>query len=133
METISHYVGTEELAVVTCWCGCRHAVPLSLQHLRSNQRDNKLTQTAIFCPLGHEHIMGTNTKLDDMTAALARERATHDQDRAALRAVEGTLDRISAAHNRLRKRIAAGICPCCHRTVSQLSRHMISKHPGYSK
>lgn len=26
-------------------------------------------------------------------------------------------------------RIGAGVCPCCNRTFSQLSRHMQSKHP----
>jgi hypothetical protein len=33
---------------------------------------------------------------------------------------------------RLRNRAKAGVCPCCKRTVSQLARHMASKHPDFS-
>lgn len=33
---------------------------------------------------------------------------------------------------RLRNRAKAGVCPCCKRTVSQLAKHMASKHPEFS-
>jgi RNase P subunit RPR2 len=32
---------------------------------------------------------------------------------------------------RLKNRAAAGVCPCCNRTVSQMAKHMQSKHPGF--
>jgi hypothetical protein len=32
---------------------------------------------------------------------------------------------------RLKKHAAAGVCPCCHRTVRQMAAHMKSKHPDY--
>lgn len=34
---------------------------------------------------------------------------------------------------RIQKRAAAGTCPCCHRTISQMARHMKIKHPDFIK
>ncbi len=30
-----------------------------------------------------------------------------------------------------KKRAAHGVCPCCNRTVSQMARHMKTKHPNF--
>lgn len=38
-----------------------------------------------------------------------------------------------AAKTRIKNRIAKGVCPCCNRTFSDLSRHMSTKHPEYAK
>ena len=32
---------------------------------------------------------------------------------------------------RIEKRVANGVCPCCHRQFVQLTRHMKNKHPEY--
>lgn len=32
---------------------------------------------------------------------------------------------------RLKKRAVAGTCPCCHRTVNAMVRHMKTKHPEF--
>lgn len=32
---------------------------------------------------------------------------------------------------RLRRRTAAGVCPCCNRSFVQLARHMKTKHPDH--
>ncbi len=34
-----------------------------------------------------------------------------------------------AAKTRLKKRVAAGVCPCCNRTFKQLAAHIKRKHP----
>lgn len=34
---------------------------------------------------------------------------------------------------RLKNRVAAGVCPCCHRSFKQLSEHMKMKHPDYTE
>ena len=36
------------------------------------------------------------------------------------------------ALTKAKKRSAAGVCPCCHRTFKQLARHMKAKHPDYN-
>lgn len=33
---------------------------------------------------------------------------------------------------KLKKRAAAGVCPCCNRTVRQMALHMKNKHPDYN-
>jgi len=38
-----------------------------------------------------------------------------------------------AATTRLKKRVSAGVCPCCKRTVKQLKQHIENKHPNYAK
>ena len=38
-----------------------------------------------------------------------------------------------AATTRMKKRVQAGVCPCCNRTFKQLAAHMENKHPGYSE
>ena len=55
---------------------------------------------------------------------------------AALRRAHDAETRAAAAkarEHRLKRRVAAGTCPCCQRTVAQLARHMQTKHPDYGK
>ena len=52
----------------------------------------------------------------------AREDAQHQKNK--LRAEKG-------AKTKLKKRIAAGVCPCCNRTFKQLANHMKNQHPEY--
>ena len=34
---------------------------------------------------------------------------------------------------KFKKRAAAGVCPCCHRTFENLHHHMATKHPDFSE
>jgi uncharacterized protein YdaU (DUF1376 family) len=83
-----------------------------------------------WCPNGHKiHYYETDNKRLKQQLAWARDetaraRAARDQAEATTRAVKG--------HNtRLKKRAAAGVCPCCNRTFKQLARHMKSQHPEF--
>lgn len=60
----------------------------------------------------------------------AQQAARNAEDRAG----EAERRRIGqkAATTRLKKRIGAGVCPCCKRTVKQLREHMEAKHPNYA-
>jgi hypothetical protein len=58
---------------------------------------------------------------EDTIRELAKER---DAARATAKA-------LAKATKSLKTRAAAGVCPCCHRTVSQMKRHMQSKHPNF--
>jgi len=40
-------------------------------------------------------------------------------------------DKAEKATNRLKKRTSAGTCPCCSRTFSNMSKHMLHQHPGF--
>lgn len=40
-------------------------------------------------------------------------------------------DKAEAATKRLKKRTAAGTCPCCQRTFSNMNTHMRKQHPAF--
>lgn len=65
---------------------------------------------------------------------LRRERDRLKQQAARLEE-EASLSRVRAeraeeANRKLKKRAAAGVCPCCNRTFTNMQRHMKSKHPN---
>jgi len=62
---------------------------------------------------------------------LDEERRRHSQTQMELMAAEQQVTAIKKEKYRLQKRIKNGVCPCCHRSFVQLSRHMASKHPGF--
>lgn len=66
-------------------------------------------------------------KDDDLRAEMARA------DRANTRAEHNK--RVAAAHKavatKLKKRVVAGVCPCCNRHFRELQRHMQTQHPTY--
>ncbi len=57
----------------------------------------------------------------------ALERANQAEE--AKRIAEAMEQRHKAELSRLKKRAAAGVCPCCNRTFKQLAAHMKNKHP----
>lgn len=67
---------------------------------------------------------------------LAQEKAARDQAEMAVREARKLAEdrqiQLAAAQReskKLKTRAAAGVCAFCHRTVSQMARHMKSKHP----
>ncbi len=134
MSTLEHYVGNETLVVERCWCGILHAIPAALARTKraaheAGQRHNN----DVYCPLGHRWIYGGDNRMEAAERKLQQERAAHDQTRAARDEAQKRLCKEEAARLRLKRRIKAGICPCCKRTVSQMARHIASKHPEYCK
>jgi hypothetical protein len=118
MTTISY---TGELTVVTCWCGIHLAIPSTLYDVA--HRDG----TSVYCPLGHAFSWSDTTK-KELERARYRLQATQEllaQEERSHAATRGHL-------TRQRKRVAAGVCPCCHRTFQQLARHMAAKHPEFA-
>jgi len=63
--------------------------------------------------------------------ALAAERA----EQAALEHAQFRQRQAAAARGqvtRLKNRAAAGLCPCCNRSFTNLQRHMATKHAGFT-
>jgi hypothetical protein len=116
-----------------CECGVIFAMPDSLQ------RKLKANGEWFYCPNGHRQHY-TETEAQRLQKQLDRERRTREAYQSQARSYERQRDeaqRSAAAHKgqatKLRKRAAAGTCPCCKRTVSQLSEHMKTKHPEFVK
>lgn len=103
-----------------CDCGMPFAMTADFRKRRLEKRD------LFYCPAGHpQHYLGKSEAQqlrERLDATLKRE----NEERAARVAAE-------KANERLKRRVKAGTCPCCKRTVSQLARHMKSKHPEYAK
>lgn len=123
---------TGELAVTQCWCGIHHAVPASLL------AERKRVGGQIFCPLGHSGVFkGTENdrlkqQLRDMETRLTHARDERDWERDRRASVERSLAATKGVLTKTRRRVAAGVCPCCHRTFQQLARHMAGQHPEYA-
>jgi hypothetical protein len=111
---------TGHLVTTSCWCGVALAVPQSLyDEARRNGR-------GIYCPLGHTFVYSDTTK-KELERTRNRLQATQELLAAEERSHHATKGHLT----RQRKRAAAAICPCCHRSFVQLRRHMATKHPDY--
>jgi hypothetical protein len=109
-----------------CVCGVKFGVPPIVMDERRRNAGG------IYCPNGH-CIGWKESEADKLKrtlayerAALARERAAHDQTRAADQAKAKELAT-------LKKRASLGICPCCEGQFRNLRSHMRRKHPEFSK
>lgn len=107
-------------------CGVEQYVP---KHWLDSKREGK---TGFYCINGHCRVFRESEsdrlrrELDKLTQDAAR---LEDEKRAADARARQAEDR----ERRLKRRISAGTCPCCQRTVSSLARHMKTKHPDYGK
>jgi hypothetical protein len=118
------------LDTVSCYrCGVLFALPTSLMRRLLD------TGATFYCPSGHpQHF--TDTTEDRLRRAerllelsRASRRAAQDQADAAERSNRA----LRGANTKLRKRVAAGVCPCCSRTFQDLARHMAGQHPNYAE
>lgn len=112
-------------------CGFHYFVPKATLDLWRKDA------TTFYCPRGHSNWYGTSeadrlrkevaaAKQREETIRAQRDNANTERDRAW-----ASLVKAEAARKKLTKRVAAGVCPCCHRTVSQMARHMKTKHPDF--
>jgi hypothetical protein len=113
---------TETLVVTHCWCGISLAVPSNLE-AHARERDG----FAIYCPIGHTFVYR-----DSYEKKLKAERQRHEATRELLAAEERSHTATRGHLTRQKKRVAAGVCPCCHRHFENLERHMGSKHPDFA-
>lgn len=118
-----------ELSLITqdcCNCGIVFAMPESLY-----RRAKENNEVYFHCPNGHpQHYSKTEIqrlreKLDEQT----RE-ATRQSERALMAEKQAALAEVKLSN--LKKRVKAGVCPCCKRSFQNLKRHMVTKHLGYA-
>lgn len=131
------YAGETDLAVMTCpICGITYAIP---KRLRDTAYDRGKREITWYCPNGHD--LGYNGPSEQERAEqkakregdrAARLQARLDQTESALRAQKGRATRFKNDRDRERKRVAAGVCPCCNRTFQDLARHMAGQHPDFA-
>lgn len=129
---------TTELVVTKCWCGIAHAVPREMYAKQHRDHADGLTQDAIYCPLGHTHVIAGVSEVERLRREIERkeqqairERQQHDQTKAELRETERRRIAQKGATVRLKNRIEKGLCPCCNRTFQNLAQHIHQEHPHF--
>jgi hypothetical protein len=92
---------------------------------------------SFYCPNGHSLSFGEgeNTKLRRERDRLKQEQARLEEETQLAWKAEGEQRaRAAKAEKRVtqqNKRAAAGTCPCCQRTFSNMATHMKQKHPEF--
>src|SRR5579859_292105 len=119
------FYGTVEFFQEEC-CSC-HMVFLMTADF---QKAMKATGATFYCPAGHNQHY-TKTDLQVLRERLERSEREAAQLREAKSGAERARDRAEKSIKRLRKRSAAGVCPCCNRTFEQLANHMKQKHSQF--
>lgn len=115
-----------------CVCGIAFGMPADFQaYIRRDKR-------MFYCPNGHGQSY-THNEADKLRDELTRERARLDQARAEAAGLrrrgvvkDHQLRARKAVATKLRNRIAAGKCPCCHTRFKDLAEHMKAEHPKWS-
>lgn len=121
---------------VSCTCAkCGEVFGLAL----GTEKALRHSEAGFHCPWGHELVFHLG---ESETDKLRRERDRLKQQAARLleeaddwrKAAQGAQRQAAAARGqitKLKKRAAAGVCPCCNRRFVALAAHMEKKHPGF--
>ncbi len=87
---------------------------------------------SFFCSYGHSQIYCEG---DSEETKLRRERDLLKQDAARLEMIAqqatARADKAQKETKRLKRRSAAGACPCCKRLFSNMREHMRRQHPTF--
>jgi chromosome segregation ATPase len=81
-----------------------------------------------FCPNGHSQHF-TESEVARLSKKLEEQMRVATKMAECARMAERSAQKAQAETKRLKRRISAGVCPCCNRTFQNLARHMKSKHP----
>jgi 3-methyladenine DNA glycosylase Mpg len=120
------YSDTITLVTVECYsCAITFAVSAEWQKTRRNDH------VTFYCPNGHAQSYLAKSAAETLRVSLEREQREAASLRERAIGAERAKAKAEASLRRHKKRAAAGICPCCTRTVSQLAEHMKAKHPQY--
>jgi hypothetical protein len=113
-------------------CGLTFAAPDSWVDRRRE------TKAGFYCPNGHIQGFYGDNEADKLRKALVAEQqrtlnARQDAEWQR-RSKEAEQRRHSATKGQLtktKKRISAGVCPCCRRNFVSLGQHMRKQHPDF--
>lgn len=120
---------TIELVELQCGtCGVYHAIPKAMLY-------TAIEEGGFWsCPNGHSRGYREGRKERE---AVRRERDQLKQKVASLNddiaALKKSRDAVKGEYTKVKKRVAAGVCPCCNRQFQDLHRHMQTKHADYGQ
>jgi hypothetical protein len=132
-EVTAVSVSTTMTVIECAACAIAFAVPARFEQER--RRDHR----QFFCPHGHSNYFAAQSaeerlakQVADLKATVTHARDEAEWERERRQATERSLAATRGVLTRTRRRVAAGVCPCCHRTFQQLARHMAGQHPEYT-
>lgn len=109
-----------DLKTQTCGeCGIVFAAPAAFWEDRHRHHNKNF-----YCPNGHARVFLGETEAEKYKRLYEAEKAEKERKDRQLAAAQRQAKKI-------KNRIANGVCPCCHRTFSNLQRHMGTKHPDF--
>lgn len=129
----SVFHATETLVTEVCSdCHILFAIPMSLKDRRLEDKKS------FYCPNGHcLHYTG-KTEAEKLREELERAQTNLIRERNWRNDAEARVEEEKRRHastkgvlTKTKKRIAAGVCPCCKRSFSPLAEHMKKQHPDY--
>ncbi len=116
--------------VLTCAdekCGISFAVPAWWE---SGKRQ---TKTTFYCPNGHPQSFTAETEAERLQRELNNQRQQNARLEDEAREARVEAEKAKATTKRLKRRAAAGSCPCCKRSFSNMADHMAHQHPDWVK
>ena len=125
---------TLELTRISCGeCDIVFAVPTTWYNRKRGDH------TDWTCPNGHvRHFIG-QSEAEKLRDELARQKHRTEQaeedarwQRSQRTITENRLRAHKGVVTKLKKRVAAGSCPCCHRKFRDLRDHMRAEHPDWN-
>lgn len=122
----------QQLSTSTCYkCGIVFAMPNYFRQKRTEDKE------AFYCPNGHPQAF-VESEVDKLKRQLERERQNTEWYKNAAKSkdtqIKGMniqMGKVKAKLKRTETRVAHGVCPCCHRSFTNVRRHMKTKHPDY--
>lgn len=110
-------------------CNCGHLIFMSSDFETRRRRDHKMW----FCTsCGTTQGWQGKSDIERLRDDLAAEQKRKMDALAQANELRASLAKEQEAAARARKRAKHGVCPCCHRTVAQMARHMKTKHPDFA-
>jgi Zn-finger nucleic acid-binding protein len=117
--------------VIECW-NCSIDFGIGDSFMANRRKDGRV----FYCPNGHGNYYNRGKTAEQV--ALERAQAERDAARSlaqreSRRARTAEYQRRAAKGQltKTKKRIAAGVCPCCNRTFQNVAAHMAGQHPDY--
>lgn len=125
---------TITLEAVTC-CDCGVMFGIEASH-RAELLQN---HAWFYCPNGHRQHYTAETEADKVRRELKRVREHADwladlerQEREARQAADRSRAALKGQVTRIKRKVAAGQCPCCRTKFADLAAHMAESHPDFA-
>ena len=121
------------LETISCGkCGVVFALPESF--IGARRKDHE----TFYCPNGHPRYYPQENETERLRRQLKEAESHHERLRRCYEEKAMDLADEKRRHastkgqlTKTKKRIANGVCPCCHRHFVNLERHMKGQHPEY--